>query len=152
MRFKTLTRKKKITLSALLAVLLVLCGVCVVFFLQNQKRTLFFFKPSSVKSITLWCGDGGSMEITNREQIDEIIRLLNDFTYKETKELPPMGGWSYQLDFSADGEVFDIDFDVSIIREWRDDGSSVIYYGPAGHFQTLVDLAEEAHANFSPDE
>ncbi len=146
MSIKTWPRKKKITLSILLAAVLVLCAACVVFFLQ--KRTLFHIKPSSVESITLWCGDGGSMEITDREQINQAIQLLNDFTYEETEELPPMGGWSYSLTVAQDDEVFRIGFGASYISLGREGGGSVVYYGPAGHFQTLVDLGEEAHANF----
>ena len=148
MNIKTWPRKKKITLSILLAAVLVLCAACVVFFLQNQKHTLFHFKPSSVESITLWCGDGGSMEITDREQINQTIQLLNEFTYDETEELPPMGGWSYSLTVAQDDEVFRIGFGASYISLGREGGGSVVYYGPAGHFQPLVDLGEEAHANF----
>ena len=146
MSIKTWPRKKKTTLAVLLATVLVLCIACVVFFLQ--KRTLFHIKPSSVESITFWHGSGGSMEITDREQIAQTIQLLNDFTYDETEELPPMGGWSYSLTVAQDDEVFRIGFGASYISLGREGGGSVVYYGPAGHFQTLVDLGEEAHANF----
>ena len=146
MSIKTWPRKKKLTLSLLLAVVLVVCGTCVVFFLQ--KRTLFHIKPSSVESITFWHGSGGSMEITDREQIDQTIQLLNDFTYDETEEYPPAGGWSYRLTFQNGLEKVNIEFDTDYIRKRRNDGGSVVYYGPAGHFQPLVDLGEEAHANF----
>ena len=146
MSIKTWPRKKKLTLSLLLAVVLVVCGTCVVFFLQ--KRTLFHIKPSSVESITFWHGSGGSMEITDREQIDQTIQLLNDFTYDETEEYPPAGGWSYRLTLQNGLEKVNIEFDTDYIRKRRNDGGSVVYYGPAGHFQPLVDLGEEAHANF----
>ena len=151
MSIKTWPRKKKLTLSLLLAAVLVVCGTCVVFFLQSQDHALFHFKPSSVESITLWCGDGGSMEITDREQINQAIQLLNDFTYEETDELPPMGGWSYSLTVAQDDEVFRIGFGASYISLGREGGGSVVYYGPAGHFQTLVDLGEEAHERFLTD-
>ena len=151
MNIKTWPRKKKLTLSLLLAVVLVLCIACAVFLLQNQKRTLFHFEPSSVESIALWCGDGGSMEITDREQIDQTIQLLNDFTYEETEEYPPASGWSYRLTFQDGLKKIDIEFDTSYICLRRDDGGSVVYYGPAGHFQTLVDLGEEAHERFLTD-
>ena len=88
------------------------------------------------------------MEITDRKQIEQIIQLLNDFTYDETGESPPAGGWSYMLTFGNGEEVFEIGFGASYIRLWREDASSTFYVGPAGHFQTLVDLGEEAHANF----
>ena len=146
MSIKTWPRKKKLTLSLLLAVVLVVCGTCVVFFLQ--KRTLFHIKPSSVESITFWHGSGGSMEITDREQIDQTIQLLNDFTYDKTEEYPPATGWSYRLTFQNGLEKVNIEFDTDYIRKRRNDGGSVVYYGPAGHFQPLVDLGEEAHANF----
>ena len=149
MSIKTWPRKKKLTLSLLLAAVLVVCAACVVFFLQ--KRTLFHFEPSSVESIALWCGDGGSMEITDREQIDQTIQLLNDFTYDETEEYPPAGGWSYRLTFQNGLEKVNIEFDTDYIRKRRNDGGSVVYYGPAGHFQMLVDLGEEAHERFLTD-
>ena len=152
MSIKTWPRKKKLTLSLLLAVVLVLCIACAVFLLQNQKRTLFHFEPSSVESIALWCGDGGSMEITDREQIDQAIQLLNDFTYDETEEYPPAGGWSYRLTFQNGLEKVNIEFDTDYIRKRRNDGGSVVYYGPAGHFQMLVDLGEEAHERFLTEE
>ncbi len=151
MSIKTWPRKKKLTLSLLLAAALVVCGTCVVFFLQSQDHALFHFKPSSVESITFWHGSGGSMEITDRGQIDQAIQLLNEFTYDETKELPPMGGWSYSLTVAQDDEVFRIGFGASYIRLWWDDDSSTFYAGPAGHFQTLVDLGEEAHERFLTD-
>ena len=150
MSIKAWPHKKKTTLAVLLATVLVLCIACVVFFLQ--KRTLFHIKPSSVESITLWCGDGGSTEITDREQIAQTIQLLNEFTYDETEELPPMGGWSYSLTVAQDDEVFRIGFGASYISLGREGGGSVVYYGPAGHFQTLVDLGEEAHERFSTEE
>ena len=152
MSIKTWPRKKKLTLSLLLAVVLVVCGTCVVFFLQSQDHALFHFKPSSVESITLWCGDGGSMEITDRKQIEQIIQLLNDFTYDETGESPPAGGWSYMLTFGNGEEVFEIGFGASYIRLWREDASSTFYVGPAGHFQTLVDLGKEVHERFLTEE
>ena len=152
MSIKTWPRKKKLTLSLLLAAVLVVCGTCVVFFLQSQDHALFHFKPSSVESITLWCGDGGSMEITDRKQIEQIIQLLNDFTYDETGESPPAGGWSYMLTFGNGEEVFEIGFGASYIRLWREDASSTFYVGPAGHFQTLVDLGKEVHERFLTEE
>lgn len=151
MSIKAWPHKKKTTLAVLLATVLVLCIACVVFFLQSQDHALFHFKPSSVESITLWCGDGGSTEITDREQIAQTIQLLNEFTYDETEELPPMGGWSYSLTVAQDDEVFRIGFGASYISLGREGGGSVVYYGPAGHFQTLVDLGEEAHERFLTD-
>ncbi len=151
MSIKTWPRKKKITLSLLLAAALVVCGTCVVFFLQSQDHALFHFKPSSVESITFWHGSGGSMEITDRGQIDQAIQLLNDFTYDETEEYPPAGGWSYRLTFQNGLEKVNIEFDTDYIRKRRNDGGSVVYYGPAGHFQMLVDLGEEAHERFLTD-
>ncbi|MCI8386647.1 MAG: hypothetical protein HFE95_09445 [Acutalibacter sp.] len=150
MNIKTWPRKKKTTLAVLLTTVLVLCIACVVFFLQ--KRTLFHIKPSSVESITFWHGSGGSMEITDREQIDQAIQLLNDFTYDETEEYPPAGGWSYRLTFQNGLEKVNIEFDTDYIRKRRNDGGSVVYYGPAGHFQMLVDLGEEAHERFLTEE
>ncbi len=150
MSIKTWPRKKKITLSILLAAVLVLCAACVVFFLQ--KRTLFHIKPSSVESITFWHGSGGSMEITDKGQIDQAIQLLNDFTYDETEEYPPAGGWSYRLTFQNGLEKVNIEFDTDYIRKRRNDGGSVVYYGPAGHFQMLVDLGKEVHERFLTEE
>lgn len=88
------------------------------------------------------------MEITDRERIDEAIQLLNDFTYDETEKIPPACGWSYCLDFTVGVKNVSIEFGESYIRGRGNDGGSTVYYGPTGHFQTLVDLGEEAHANF----
>ena len=151
MSIKAWPHKKKTTLAVLLATVLVLCIACVVFFLQSQDHALFHFKPSSVESITLWCGDGGSMEITDREQINQAIQLLNDFTYEETEKIPPACGWSYCLDFSVGVKYVSIEFGESYIRGRGEDGGSTVYYGPTGHFQTLVDLGEDAHAKFLKD-
>ena len=134
-------------------IILLLCVAVYYFgFVDQQDSPPFHFNPAMIKSITFRHGSGGSMEIIDRERIDEAIQLLNDFTYDETEKIPPACGWSYRLTFQDGLKKIDIEFDTSYICLRRDDGGSVVYYGPAGHFQTLVDLGEEAHARFSTEE
>lgn len=149
MRKKWFTRDK----WPLPCIILLLCaGIFYFGFVDRQDSPPFHFNAAMLKSITFRHGDGGSMEITDREQIRQAIQLLNDFTYDETEEFPPMGGWSYCLDFTVGIKDISIEFGESYIRGRGKDGGSTVYYGPAGHFRVLAELAEEAHANFSPDE
>ena len=145
MRKKWFTRDR----WPLTCIILLLCVSVFYFgFVDKQDSPPFHFNAAMVKSITFRHGGGGSMEITDRERIDEAIQLLNDFTYDETEEIPPACGWSYCLDFTVGVKNVSIEFGESYIRGRGNDGGSTVYYGPTGHFQTLVDLGEEAHANF----
>ena len=149
MRKKWFTRDR----WPLTCIILLLCVSVFYFgFVDKQGSPPFHFNAAMVKSITFRHGGGGSMEITDRGQIDQAIQLLNDFTYDKTEEYPPATGWSYRLTFQDGLKKIDIEFDTSYICLRRNDGGSVVYYGPAGHFQTLVDLGEEAHARFLTEE
>lgn len=145
MRKKWFTRDR----WPLTCIILLLCVSVFYFgFVDKQDSPPFHFNAAMVKSITFRHGGGGSMEITDRGQIDQAIQLLNDFTYDETEKIPPACGWSYCLDFTVGVKNVSIEFGESYIRGRGEDGGSTVYYGPAGHFQPLVDLGEEAHANF----
>ena len=138
MRKKWFTRDR----WPLTCIILLLCVAVYYFgFVDQQDSPPFHFNAAMVKSITFRHGGGGSMEITDRGQIDQAIQLLNDFTY----------GWSYCLDFTVGVKNVSIEFGESYIRGRGEDGGSTVYYGPAGHFQMLVDLGEEAHERFLTD-
>ncbi len=145
MSVKSWPRKKKIvTLSALLAALLVLCGICAAILIEYQKHSLFHFEPSKVQSITLTYGFLWR-DIEDRQQIEEIVKLLNDFTYEKTEELSgDLLGESYclYLNMNADRKEESISFNMDRIRIQKESGF-VMYYGPPGYFRRLVELMTE---------
>lgn len=130
----------------LLCLFILLCAGVVIFAVaNNQEAPPFHFNPAKVKHITLRNGDiPANLEISDREQIDEIVSLLNDFKYTERKEIPPATGWSYSIDFTIGFKEVSVVFGTDYVRIYEKDGSSVIYYAPPGYFQSLVELADSA--------
>lgn len=146
MNIKAWTRGKKITLSLILAAVLVVCGICAAAYMERQKHMLFHIDSSEVKSITL-TASAASREITDRQQIEEIVTLLNDFTYEKAEELSGdlLGqGYRLYLNMIPGRKMDNMDFYADRIRIHKKDAGSVLYFGPAEYFQPLVDLAEEA--------
>ncbi len=155
MHINTWPRKKKITLSILLAAVLVVCGTCVVVLLQNQKRTLFHIDRSQVRAVTL-SYSSTSVEITDEQQVDEIVKLLNGFAYAKSVELPDdlLFGPCYHLELKTypEWKKLSFAFGSNYIRAYNKGGGTTGYSGPDGYFQTLVDLVDEAHARFLTEE
>ena len=138
---KKLSLKKIIFLSCLFVFL----AVCVVYFAFFDHETLdlslFHFDPEAVESISLQRAGGNGVTITDREEIHEAVRLLNDFQYcNGLKTFPPAGGWSYIIALKVGRKKFSYDFGLDHIRIYERDGSSTIYYGPPDHFRPLIDL------------
>ena len=138
---KKLSLKKIIFLSCLF----VFQAVCVVYFAFFDHETLdlslFHFDPEAVESISLQRAGGNGVTITDREEIHEAVRLLNDFQYcNGLKTFPPAGGWSYIIALKVGRKKFSYDFGLDHIRIYERDGSSTIYYGPPDHFRPLIDL------------
>ena len=108
---------------------------------RRETRLLLFL-------LTLFLGLGhlisNSTAITDRERIEEIVRLLNGFTYTGQEELPLMAGGCDSLSLAVPARSIRIAFGDNYVRSYRQDGSSVVYYGPSQYFHGLVQLAEEA--------
>lgn len=146
MNIKAWTRGKKITLSLLLAAILVIGGICVVAFLGHPQPALFHFDPSQVRSVDLYDVTFVG-QVTDSQQIEEIVNLLNDFTYEKTEELSAdlLGGkYHLCLNMDADWKKESIGFYMDSVRIWEEDGGSVMYYGPAEYLQPLAEMVEEA--------
>ena len=143
--------RKKLSLKKiiLLSCLFVFLAICVVYFAFFDHETLdlslFHFDPEAVESISLQRAGGNGVTITDREEIHEAVRLLNDFQYcNGLKTFPPAGGWSYIIALKVGRKKFSYDFGLDHIRIYERDGSSTIYYGPPDHFRPLVDRIDEA--------
>lgn len=121
--------------------LLTLLIACVLYFVvkSNQLEPLFHFDSSKIDQITLQCSSA-MLDISEREEIGEIISLLNEFRYNELKEIPPASGWDYGISFTAGGKDVWIVFTADSVQLYKQGGSSTIYYGPPDHFRPLIDL------------
>ena len=127
-----------------LPALLIVCAVVFVA-INNQPEPPYHFNSSMINHITLRSGNGPViLDISEREEIDEIISLLNEFRYHEREAMPPAMGWDYAISFTAGEEDFWIVFTADIARVSNLEGGSTFYYGPPGYFRPLVDRIDEA--------
>ena len=83
-------------------------------------------------------------DVTDPAQVEEIVDLLNGFTYHSAEDIPPASGWDYRVGLSTNTWAYDFTFTADSLRIWNRDGSSTIYSGPAGYLQPLVDMADGA--------
>ena len=135
---------KKLLPFLCLFIVLIVCAVVFVA-INNQPEPPYHFNSSMINHITLRSGNGPViLDISEREEIDEIISLLNEFRYNEREEIPPAGGWDYGISFTAGGKDIWIVFTADNVRIYKNDGSSTIYFGPPDHFRPLVDRIDEA--------
>lgn len=112
-------------------------------------KTLFSFDPSEVVSITVDNGDSKltQVTITDRGQIEEIVKLVNNFTYTASQNIPPASGCGYHISLkteSGGGGFYFWDSGIKIPDKSGEPGSSINYYGKPGWFDTLVTLADNA--------
>ncbi len=135
---KKLYRPEKRLLPFLLALFLGLCHFVAV---NAHYAPPFHFNSASIDHINLSCGDSRARKvISDREQINQVVKLLNQFSYREKEGFPPAYGWAYGIDFTAGIKEVSIVFGPNYIRIYKDDASSAIYYGPPEHFRPLVDM------------
>ena len=138
--------RKKLSLKKiiLLSCLFVFLAVCVVYFAFFDHETLdlslFHFDPEAVESIELQKAGGSDITITDREEINEAVRLLNNFKYYNgQREVPPMG-WKYSITLTIDGEEFSIIFGLDHLYFRKPDQSIAAYFGARDYFRPLMDL------------
>lgn len=113
------------------------------------EKTLFNIDPSEVISITVDNGDSKltQVTITERKQIEEIVKLVNDFTYIASQKIPPATGCGYYIGFKTESGGIGFEFwsdGVTLDDEEDDSGGTINYYGKAGYFDSLVTLADNA--------
>jgi hypothetical protein len=139
--------RKKLSLKKiiLLSCLFVFLAVCVVYFAFFDHETLdlslFHFDPEAVESISLQRAGGSDITIKDREEINEAVRLLNNFKYINGLEVvPPASGWSYYMVLKFGRKEVRYFFGSDHVRIYERDGSSTVYFGPPDHFRPLVDL------------
>ena len=117
------------------------------------EKTLFNIDPSEVVSITLSNGDSKltQVTITEQSQIEEIVRLINNFTYTSSQTIPPADGCGYfatlriKSNSTSDWVGFGFWSDgIKLSDKNGEAGSSINYYGKTGYFNTLVTLADNA--------
>lgn len=134
------TKKKPLLLAA--GCLALAAVVVIAFFvLRPAPKTLYHFQPGQVTEVTLQ-HNGDIRDVTDPAQIEEIVALLNGFTYRTSRDVAPATGWEYHAGLSTDTWAYDFTFSPGTLRIWNDDGSSTIYSGPSGYLQPLVDMAD----------
>ncbi len=105
-------------------------------YFQVKPSPLFDFDSKTVQKITI---RHSNQRITTAEkdEIQEIIQLFNDFNYESTEALEPAMGWEYCADIQTATGITWIFFEEDCVRIYQPDGSSVKYYSP-GYFQNLI--------------
>lgn len=124
---------------------LLFVGVLVLASTQPWKpaKKLYHFQPGEVTQVYLQ-HYADMRDVTDPAQVEEIVDLLNGFTYRNTRYVPPAAGWDYRVGLSTNTWAYDFTFTADSLRIWNRDGSSTIYSGPAGYLQPLVDMADGA--------
>lgn len=115
----------------------------------TAEKTLFNIDPSKVVSVIVENGDSKLTKttITDREQIEDLVELVNGFTYTSSKKVPPMDGCGYHISFKTNSGGVGLGFlpNRVILNDMDGEpGASIHYYGKAGYFDTLVELADNA--------
>ena len=138
---KKLSLTKKINLLSCLLVFLAVCVACFAFYDQKVPHvSLFHFDPEAVESINLQKAGGSDITITDREEINEAVRLLNNFKYYNgQREVPPIG-WKYSITLTIDRKEFSIIFGLDHLYFRKPDQSIAAYFGARDYFRPLVDL------------
>ena len=142
---KKFYRPEKRLLPFLLALFLALCHFVAV---NAHYAPPYHFNPAMVKEISVRKYSHNYLyakDITDREQIRRVVRLLNSFKYTEKEEPLPMAGCgtSYSLRIKAGFREIWIYFSGGRITvEKRDRSGTVIFHGPPHHFLPLLDLAD----------
>ena len=112
-------------------------------------ETLLSINPLEVVSITVDNGDSKltQVTITEQNQIEEIVDLLNNFTYVSSQRIPPATGCGYHIRLATESGGIGIGFwsdGVKLDDAEGEPGSSINYYGKTGYFDSLVTLADNA--------
>ena len=98
-----------------------------------------------VRSITLQNANKlTQVEITEPTQIENVVNLINGFTYTYSQERPPATGWNYRIDLETDSDWIGFEFWEDGVKTNSEDGSPIFYYGKTGYFDSLVTLADNA--------
>lgn len=133
---------------AILGAVVICCAVAVGIWQLTRPpaQTLFHLDPEQVTAVTVRNANKlTSVTITDPAEREELVNLVNGFTYRSTREFPPAGGWSYCVDLETEtGDDVSIQFSLSRVEASSPGGGSIHYYGPGGYFRKLVDLAENA--------
>lgn len=141
-----LVKQKAILLAAGCLALAVVVAVTVFFLSRkdpapSEEEGIFHFQPGQVTWVYLQ-HYGDMRDVTDPAQVEEIVELLNSFPCLSSQDVPPAVGWDYRVGLSTDTWSYDFTFSADTLRIWNDDGSSTIYFGPAGYLQPLVDMAD----------
>ena len=104
----------------------------------QNSQTLFSVNPTEVVAITV---ENTTMltqvEISDPEQIKEIVDLVNGFTYSSSEKVPPSGGSGYYVALKTESGGIGFEFWSSGVKR-RDPegepGSHILYYGKTGYF------------------
>lgn len=141
--------KKKFGLALTAVAVMAIIGVCIGAAKFRQSPALFHFDPSEVTSIRLENGDSKLTQVTITEpsQMEDIVKLVNHFTYHSSEKIPPASGCGYSIHLkTASGGVgFEFWSDgVKLADPNGEPGASINYYGETGYFDTLVALADAA--------
>lgn len=140
---------KKIILSLVAGVAsIAIIAWCIGAAMFENSQTLFSVNPTEVVSIKV---ENTTMltqvEISDSEQIKEIVDLVNGFTYSSSKKVPPSGGSGYYVLLKTESGGMGFEFWSSGVKK-RDPegepGSHILYYGKTGYFDPLMELAENA--------
>ncbi len=140
--------KKRIVFLLAGVACIIAISLCARIAMFQHSKTLFDVNPTEVVAITV---ENTTMltqiEITDPKQIKEIVNVVNGFTYTSSKKVPPATGSNYYITLKTESGGIGFEFWNSGVKKpdpEAEPGSSILYYGKTGYFNTLVTLADNA--------
>lgn len=109
----------------------ILCLIMAFGFMTNPKQN-----AKDVARIELGCGDGKLVwaNITDVDEIQQIIDGINELSFIPISPNLPSGGWSYAIRmYDADDNMID---DMTILGDKRVEKEYFVYYSLSGKFDT----------------
>lgn len=119
---------------------------------RSRPRPFYSIDPSEISKVQVQGQaasghEGGDFYITDREQIERIVELLNGFTYGSTEELEPAMGWHSHLVLFHPNGVYGVFFatggGTDCIRRYAPDGASTLYYTTPGYFEEIAGMCSD---------
>lgn len=136
--------KKPIAIAAVAVCIVValVVGVGV----AHAKPHLYDIDPAEITSITLSNGNAKltKMTITDRDEIEKIVKLANGFTYSSFEKIGSTTGEGYSvwLETETGGTRFEFwESGIKVRDPESDEGGSILYYCEDGYFDELIALS-----------
>lgn len=128
-----------------------------------RPRPIFSFDPGKITEMTLQGKaalggtDGNVVTIIDRERIEYVAELLNDFPCHSTMDAPPASGWDSRLGLYTGNGITWVYFgtfdngEPDYVRIYEPDSSSTVYFTTPGYFWELTKMGSSTPSGKMPE-